>query len=411
MTPAANAPLAGLRVLDLTRLLPGPAATMHLADFGADVIKIEDTGEGDYMRRFPPMVAPMVGEGDAAFNPAFEAVNRNKRSICLDLKSAAGRDVFLRLVDGADALIESFRPGTLDRLGLGWSKLHARNPKLVMCAISGYGQDGPLSQAAGHDLNYLAVAGVLDQTRSGADHGDGDAAAPAIPSIQVADILGGTLASLSSLLIALLSAQRTGRGAYVDCAMTEAVFAHHFFAHMALDAGATPAPAAELLTGGVACYRCYQTVDEKWLAVGALEMKFWKNFCTAVGLPQLTPRHWSLGEAPGSTAARDTIGLVAAHLRSQSLQHWIEKLAEADACVTPVLSPAAARSHAQVLARQVVRVDDRGVTHVTPFARIDRWQPELRRAPAQGQHTIEVLRELGLRDDEITALVSSGAAR
>lgn len=402
----AVAPLAGLRVLDLTRLLPGPAATMHLADFGADVIKVEDTGDGDALRRFPPL----IGEGEAAFNAVFEAVNRNKRSICLDLKSAAGRDLLLRLVDGADALIEGFRPGTLDRLGLGWPTLHARNPRLVMCAISGYGQDGPLSQSAGHDLNYLALAGVIDQTRSAANPA-ADPAAPAIPSVQIADILGGTLASLSSLLIALLAAQRSGQGAYVDCAMSEAAFAHHFFAHGALDAGVAPKAAAELLTGGVACYRCYLTADRQWLAVGALELKFWTNFCKAVGLPQLAARHWSLGEAAGTAAANETIAVVDAHLRTQTLAHWMDVLTGADACASPVLSPAAAKVQPQVHARQVVRVDDRGVTHVTPFARIGQWRPELRRAPAQGQHTAEVLHELGLRDDEIATLVRTGVAR
>jgi alpha-methylacyl-CoA racemase len=174
-----NAPLAGLTILDLTRLLPGPAATMHLADYGADVIKIEDTGDGDYLRDFPPLIGPA---GERPSNPVFSAVNRGKRSIALNLKSDAGRDVLLRLVDRADALIEGFRPGVLERLGCGWETLHARNPKLVVCSLTGYGQTGPLANDAGHDLNYLAVTGVLDQIRANGQ--------PAIPNLQIGDLLG-----------------------------------------------------------------------------------------------------------------------------------------------------------------------------------------------------------------------------
>jgi crotonobetainyl-CoA:carnitine CoA-transferase CaiB-like acyl-CoA transferase len=395
------APLAGLRILDLTRLLPGPAATMHLADFGADVIKVEDTGDGDYMRHFPPLIE---ANGET-INPAFEAVNRNKRSIAIDLKSLQGRDAFLRLIDGADATIESFRPGTLGRLGLGWELLHARNPKLVLCSISGYGQDGPLAQAAGHDLNYLALAGVLDQSRSSPDAG------PAIPSVQVADILGGTLASLSGLLMALLAAQRTGVGSHVDCAMSEAVLAHHVFVHAQRDSGLAPRAADELLTGGVACYRCYRTADGRWLAVGALEMKFWRNFCIAASLPELIERHWSLGEAPGSDAAHATIAHVARTIASKPLAEWLSVLDPADACVSPVLSPEEAQHHAQVAARGVLKRDATGVTHVAPSVRIGVWSPELRRAPRQGQHTNDVLREAGFSAEEIKRLRDSAAIR
>ncbi|MDL1860849.1 CoA transferase, partial [Betaproteobacteria bacterium PRO7] len=214
MNASSQAPLAGLRILDLTRLLPGPAATMHLADFGADVIKVEDTGEGDYLRSFPPQVANAEG---ARVNAIFEAVNRGKRSIRIDLKSAAGREVLLKLVDTADALIEGFRPGVMARLGLGWDVLHARNPKLVVCSLSGYGQNGPLAQAAGHDINYLATSGVLDQIRAQGK--------PAIPNLQLGDLLGGALSALSTLLIALLGAQRTGIGRYVDVAMADGLLA------------------------------------------------------------------------------------------------------------------------------------------------------------------------------------------
>ena len=234
---APRAPLAGLRILDLTRLLPGPAATMHLADFGADVVKVEDTGAGDYMRDF----APQVANAEAVrVNPAFEATNRGKRSIAIDLKQPRGRELLLELAAGADALIESFRPGVLERLGLGWNVLHARNPRLVLCSLSGYGQTGPLAQKAGHDINYIATSGVLDQIRT--------EGRPAVPNLQLGDLLGGALSALASLTIALLEAQRTGTGRWVDVAMTEALLVHHFFPHAELDSGHTPRAGETLLT-------------------------------------------------------------------------------------------------------------------------------------------------------------------
>lgn len=399
MNPNSNAPLAGLRILDLTRLLPGPAATMHLADFGADVIKVEDTGEGDYLRGFPPQVAN--GEG-ARVNAIFEAVNRGKRSIRIDLKSAAGREVLLKLVDTADALIEGFRPGVMARLGLGWAVLHARNPKLVVCSLSGYGQNGPLAQAAGHDINYLATSGVLDQIRAQGK--------PAIPNLQLGDLLGGALSALSTLLIALLGAQRTGLGRYVDVAMTDGLLAHHFFPHAELDAGSTPVAEHSLLTGGAPCYRVYETADGGELAVGALELKFWQAFCEAIGLPELKPNHWSLGEAPGSEAAQRTAQRVAERLRSQPLAHWAAIFERVDACVAPVLKPGEALAQPQFAARKLVHKRG-GVTHVGALAQMTAHDFSPRPAPAAGAQTRELLRELGFDDRTIATLVASGAVK
>jgi crotonobetainyl-CoA:carnitine CoA-transferase CaiB-like acyl-CoA transferase len=399
MNTNANAPLAGLRILDLTRLLPGPAATMHLADFGADVIKVEDTGEGDYLRGFPPQVTN--GEG-ARVNAIFEAVNRGKRSIRIDLKSDAGREVLLKLVDTADALIEGFRPGVMARLGLGWDALHARNPKLVVCSLSGYGQNGPLAQAAGHDIDYLATSGVLDQIRA--------QGRPAIPNLQLGDLLGGALSALSTLLIALLGAQRTGVGRHVDVAMTDGLLAHHFFAHAQLDGGSTPVAERSLLTGGAPCYRVYETADGGELAVGALELKFWQAFCDAIGLPELRSGHWSLGEAPGSEAAARTAQRVAERLRAQPLPHWVAIFSRVDACVAPVLKPAEALAHPQFAARQLVH--KRGeVTHVGPLAQMTRHEFSPRPSPPAGAHTRELLRELGFDDRAIGTLVASRAVK
>lgn len=394
-----SAPLAGLVVLDMTRLLPGPAATMHLADLGADVIKVEDTGEGDYMRNFPPLVRNAAGK---PVNPSYEATNRGKRSIAIDLKQAAGREVLLKLVRRADALIEGFRPGVLERLGLDWETLRSANPKLVVCSLSGYGQSGPLAQTAGHDLNYIAMTGVLDQSRVNGE--------PAIPGLQMGDLLGGTLSALSVLLAALLSAQRTGEGRYLDVAMTDGLLTHHFFPHAELDAGKQPHAESTLLTGGVACYRVYRTADDRHLAVGALEHKFWKAFCLAAGLPELVERHLAYGEAPGSPAARDTIERVAAHLRQKTSAEWVAVFEGVDACTTPVLTPAEALAHPHHRARGLVHSQGE-VTEIGPLAQVSghRWTPLP--APAQGEHTRAVLAELGYDAKAVDALVQSRAVK
>jgi alpha-methylacyl-CoA racemase len=399
---ANEAPLAGLRIVDLTRLLPGPAVTMHLADFGAQVVKVEDTGEGDYLRGFPPQLAAAAGGSEGAgVNPSFVALNRGKRSVRLNLKHAGARDALLRLVDASDALIESFRPGVMARLGLDWETLHARNPRLVLCSLSGYGQHGPLAQKAGHDLNYIALTGVLDQIRA-----DGR---PAIPNLQLGDVLGGTLSALSTLLVALLGAQRSGRGSWVDVAMTDGLLAHHVFPYADLDAGQVPVAGHTLLTGAVACYRVYETADGRQLAVGALELKFWQAFCEAAGLPELKSRHWSLGETPDSAAAHDTIAAVAARLRQRALAAWVAVFDAVDCCVTPVLTPAEALAHPQMAARGLVH-RDAGATWIGPLAAIGGHRPPPASRVRAGANTRAVLGELGYAAAEIDALILAGAA-
>ena len=398
LTPTSDL-LAGLRIIDLTRLLPGPAVTMHLADFGADVIKVEDTGEGDYLRSFPPQVDTGAG---ASAHPAFVALNRGKRSLCLNLKNAAAHEALLRLVERSDALVESFRPGVLARLGLGWEVLHPRNPRLVLCSISGYGQHGPLSQRAGHDINYIAMTGILDQNRAGGR--------PALPNLQIGDVLGGTLSALSTLTMALLAAQRRGVGDWVDVAMTDGLLAHHVFPHADLDAGQPPVPGATLLTGGVACYAVYETADGGFLAVGALEFKFWDTFCSAIDRPDLRDQHWTLGQSPGSAAARQTIAEVAATIRSRSRAHWAETFESIDCCVTPVLSPAEALDHPQTHARGI-RHHDAGATWIGPLASIAGHRPAPASQAPTGLHTRSILGEAGLDPAEITALIEGGHAR
>jgi alpha-methylacyl-CoA racemase len=394
-----DAPLAGLRIIDMTRLLPGPAMTMHLADFGADILKVEDTGEGDAMRRFPPTVELASGE---QVNTAFEATNRGKRSIAIDLKQAAGRELLLQLAATADALVEGFRPGVLDRLGLGWEAMQRRNPKLVLCSLTGYGQSGPLAQHAGHDLNYCAMTGVLDQNRA--------AGRPAIPNLQIGDLLGGTLGALSALLIALLAARQTGRGRHVDVAMTDGLLAHHLIPHAAIDAGRTPRAGETLLTGGVPCYGVYETADAKYLALGALELKFWQNFCDAAGLGDLREHHWTRGHAPGSAAAQAVTARVAARIRERRRTEWEAIFSKTDACVTPVLTPAEALAHPHHRARGLVHRRGKA-SLVGPFAQMSGGALSERPAPAAGQHTRAILAEAGCAAEQIDQLLAAGVVR
>jgi crotonobetainyl-CoA:carnitine CoA-transferase CaiB-like acyl-CoA transferase len=324
--------LAGLRVLDLTRLLPGPLAARHLAEWGAEVVKIDEPGAGDPARQMLRSSADREADLDSAF---YRTLNDGKQERRIDLRSESGRVELLALVDGADALLEGFRPGVMARLGLGWDVLHGRNPRLVMASITGYGQQGAYAQRAGHDINYIALAGVLGQIGT---H-DGEIA---LPNFQIADLLGGTLAATSAVLAALLGAQRTGIGRHVDVAMAREVWRHAVIARAEGEASraakaASPAAAESLLDGGSACYDVYRCADGRHLAVGALEPKFWQSFCAAVGRPEWRDRHWSSGELPGSAAARETRTAVAAMLATRTLADWLALTDPADCCVTPVL--------------------------------------------------------------------------
>lgn len=341
----AALPLAGIRVLDLTRLLPGPAATMHLADMGAQVIKIEDPGPGDYAR--------VMGQVRNEVSQFFVAVNRGKQFIRLDLKDAAQRERLLAMVEQADVLVESFRPGVMDKLGLGWSALRERNPKLVMCSISGYGQDGPYAQLAGHDINYIGYAGMLEQT-AGAD------GAPVLPNLQVGDLLGGAQSALQGMLAALVAVKMGGAGRHVDVSMTDAVLAHNLMPLVAINNGRAAVPGRDLLTGGVPCYNVYRTSDGRHMAVGALELKFWQACCDVLQRPDLKTRHWQLGQEIGGADALALKSELDAIFGARTLAEWTELFAAADCCVTPVLRTAEALEHPLFQARAMAsrRVHD-----------------------------------------------------
>jgi crotonobetainyl-CoA:carnitine CoA-transferase CaiB-like acyl-CoA transferase len=346
-------PLTGIRVLDLTRLLPGAYCTLLLADLGADVIKVEEPESGDYMRWTPPLV-----DGQSAL---FDVLNRGKRSIALNLKTDHGRDALLRLATTADVLVEGNRPGVMDRLGLGWDALHARNPRLVMCSITGYGQDGPFAQRAGHDLNYMAIAGGLglNGTRDG----------PPIPlSVQVADIGGGGLQSAVAILGALVGVQRGGEGRWIDISMTDGAVGWLSMAFAARAAGEKVARGDQRLAGRYPCYRVYECKDGRFYSVGALEPKFWGSLCEAMERPDLIELQYS--EEPSIQSTVEKV------FRSRTRDEWEEVLSTLEVCCEPVLDIDEVASHPQVVARGLLDPKRR-------------W-----RGPRLGEHTEEVLREI-----------------
>lgn len=386
----AAKPLEGVRVLDLTRLLPGPVLTLHLADLGADVIKIEDTGAGDYART--------LGMPPGRTAPVFLAINRNKRGVTLDLKQAEGVRVFLELARTAHVVVEGFRPGVVDRLGVGYEAVKAVNPAIVYCAISGYGQTGPYRDFAGHDLNYCSLAGLTDQIgEAGRD--------PVIPNFQVADILGGALVPAMGILAALYDAQRSGQGRYVDVAMSEGVFAHNVQALAAVALrGRANGAGDDLLSGREACYRVYRTADGRHMAVGALEAKFWNEVCDVVGRPDLKPHHWAADGDP-SLAIPVLQSLFATRTQAQ----WVEAFKGHDCCVTPVKPFEEALDDPQHAARGMVvrspHPTEGDVLQIAPPLKLSDYTFEVKRpAPAPGEHSDEVLREIGLGDDAIAGL-------
>jgi len=327
----SSLPLAGIRVVDLTRLLPGPLATRHLLDLGAEVLKIEGpaaAGQDDGSRQMGLTPQDLAEQRTSLM---FRELNRGKRLLRLDLRMPDGVAELLALARDADVLIEGFRPGVMAKLGLGWDVLHAANPRLVVCAITGYGQRSAWAHRAGHDINYIAMAGVLEQIATA----DGELA---LPNFQIGDLMGGTQAAVSGVLAALVGAQRTGKGRFVDISMCHEVLRHHVLASVALKAtGRMPAPGRDLLSGGAPCYAIYRAADGRHLAVGALELKFWRSLCDAIGRPDWAQLHWTRGLAVGSPAAMALRAELAAVFAQRSLGDWAALFETVDACVTPVL--------------------------------------------------------------------------
>jgi alpha-methylacyl-CoA racemase len=392
-------PLAGIRVLDLSRLLPGGLCSLLLADYGADVLKVEDTGDGDYLRWWGEVVP---GAEPSAGAPPFVALNRCKRSIRIDLKSAAGRDVILRLAESYDVLLESFRPGVMDRLGLGYKVVRKRNRRIVYCAITGFGQDaGRYRGQPAHDLNYVGLSGLLDMS----GQVDGPPVQPAMPA---ADVAGGSLLAGFGVLAALRERERSGEGQFVDVPMTAGTTAL-----MPVDAArelagqGSSARGESIPGGGAICYRPYECADGGWVTLGALEGKFWRAWCEGVGRQDLVQSQF---EPPRSTAhaAVETI------FRSRPRADWIQFGRTHPCCLEPVLTLGEALD-SDLAASSTIEIDQPGaeapVRAPAPPVGLSRTPADPRRAPAPalGADTETVLREVGYDPASVEQLLDSGA--
>jgi len=314
--------LEGITVLDLSRNLPGPATSLILQQMGATVIKMEPP-HGDDAKSMPMLYA---------------ALNSSKQIVTADFRTPEGIQALRDHAAKADVLIDGFRPGVMADMGCGYDTLQALNPKLVMCCITGYGQKGTLAEKAGHDINYMALSGVLD----GLQTADGDIP---VPAVQFGDLFGGTSAAVQGILAALLKAQRTGQGTFVDVSMTHNLWKQNIMPEsmeqMWIMLSGKPARHQDdLLSGGLACYNVYKTADQRHLAVGSLEHKFWKVACEAMGKPEWVNVHWSRGAMPGTPPAVQMLADMKALIASQPLAHWEQVFGKVDACITPVLSRA-----------------------------------------------------------------------
>ncbi len=399
MSGATAGPLAGVRVLDLSRLLPGGFCSLLLADFGAEVLKVEDTGLGDYVRWAPPFHA---GVEQTSASALFLALNRNKRSVRLNLKSEEGREILLRLAREHDVLLESFRPGVLDRLGVGYARLREENPGLVYCAISGYGQTGPLTARSGHDMNYLGLNGLLALT--------GEQDGPPVQSAgQIADLGGGALMAAFGILAALRERERSGEGQEVDVSMHDGAMSWlAMVAARQLCEDARPTRGEVELAGSLICYRPYECADG-WVTLGALEQKFWAAWCRGVGREDLVERQ---GEPVGSETHR----AVQEIFRGRTRAAWEAFAAEHDCCLEPLLELHEALASELTEAREMVtELDQPGAECPVRLlglpVKLSRTPGDANRLPGPGlgQHTTEVLCGLGYSEAEIAALAESGA--
>lgn len=364
-------PLENIRVLDLTRLLPGPYCSQFFADFGAEVIKIEEPHIGDYARWTIPQVN--------GYSALFASLNRNKKSITLDLKSETDREKFLLLVESSDVLIESFRPGVMERLGIGYGMLKKINPKLIYCAITGYGQTGPFKDKPGHDINYLSYSGLLHYSTN-------DGGKPNVPAVQIADLGGGALMGVAGILMALIARNKTGKGQFVDISMLDGAVSWmqtilpDYFAGQKYEKSELP------LAGGRASYGVYETSDGRYLAVGALEPKFWKAFCEGIKRPDLIP----LLNAPPEKQ-KEIRDIIQTEIYKKSLAEWQAIFEKTEACVSPVLTVEEMLELEQIKEREMF-FEFEGQTYLAnPIKLSDTPAKIFAKAPSLGEHNEEIL--------------------
>ncbi|MFA6450575.1 MAG: CaiB/BaiF CoA-transferase family protein [bacterium] len=388
-------PLEGIRVLDLSRLLPGPYCTMIMADLGAEVVKIEDPVQGDYIRWLPPYV-----DGLSA---GFLALNRNKKSATLNLKADRGREIFLELIKTYDVVVEGFRPGVMDKLGVGYKAASAINPMIIYCSLTGYGQDGPYADRAGHDINYIGYAGALSMT--GQRNGK-----PVLPGIQIGDMCGA-LSAMIGILAALHERDRSGCGQNVDVSLADAAFAMTPLLLAEIEAGEKQNRGETTLTGGNPCYDTYITSDGEYICIGAIEPKFFKKFCKIVGREDLEVYHHGTGKD------RDYLeSELSTMFKTRTRDEWLKLLEPADVCIGPVNTFEQSLNDPQLTARRMffeVPTGKGGTTRQTglPF-KLSGFQPSSPAAPPEyGEHTAMVFAEAGIDTKQIEELRAAGVIK
>lgn len=382
-------PLEGIKIVDLSMYLPGPFCSQMLADFGAEVIKVE----------------PLSGDSGRWLNPfldsqgaLFYQVNRNKKSTAINLKTETGQEIFKGLVQQADVLLEQFRPGVMEKMGLGYEDMKSINPALIYCSITGYGHNGPFKYVAGHDLNYQSIAGITGL--------NGDAGKPAMLGVQTADVGGGSLHAIIAILMALMARNKTGKGQFCDVSMLDGVMS---FLPYSLgewsSSGELPPRGQGVISGGYACYRIYGTADGKYVSLGAIEEKFWQGFCRKIGCPEYIEWQWVADKQP------EMIQAIKALMKSKTCSEWVEFFADEDICFAPVLDLQEMSEHPQVKARDMIitleNFKDTGkdlMVMGTPIKLSDTPALVKNEFPEIGQNTSEILQQLGYDLDTIAWL-------
>ncbi len=387
-----NLPLEGIKILDLSRLLPGPLATQMLADMGAEVIKIEDMNSPDYIRFFPPF----VGDDSALYL----SLNRNKRSIAINLKSAEGKEIFFSLVKSADVVMEQYRPGIMDKIGIGYEQAKKVNQKIIYVSVTGYGQTGPYAQKAGHDLNYIALSGVLANI--------GTKEKPVIPGVQIADV-SGSYSAVNGCLAALLYREKTGEGQHVDISMTDSAMPFATLIHANAWADGRNIERGNFqLSGQLANYNVYETGDGKFVALGALEPKFWLCFCEAVNKPEWKNKIIAPEEEVSKLKEE-----VSALFKSKTRAKWEEFAEQHDVCLSPVLENSELAQNENLIHRKMVQETETGNKKLNTIGAAIKFSASETStstpAPKLGKDTDAILSELGFDEEKIKQFRTNGS--